>query len=125
MNRKLADYVKKVKLQKKQRKRVSAFFAAMSLTVTCSVSDEEQRSENTSDAVQFRGSSESGIEVIASADKTAFPEGTEMSVTDISAETAMEAAEMVDIDMLDGIERQPAGVFCRWVTQFVRDKPVA
>ena len=103
MNRKLADYVKKVKLQKKQRKRVSAFFAAMSLTVTCSVSDEEQRSDNTSDAVQFRGSSESGIEVIASADKTAFPEGTEMSVTDISAETAIEAAEMFDIDMLDAV----------------------
>ena len=103
MNKKLADYVKKVKLQKKQRKRVSAFFAAMSLTVTCSVSDEEQRSDNTSDAVQFRGSSESGIEVIASADKTAFPEGTEMSVTDISAETAMEAAEMFDIDMLDAV----------------------
>ncbi|MBR3283349.1 MAG: hypothetical protein IKI56_08655 [Ruminococcus sp.] len=65
--------------------------------------DQEQRSENTSDAVQFREYSESGIEVIASADKTAFPEGTEMSVTDISAETAMEAAEMFDIDMLDAV----------------------
>lgn len=65
--------------------------------------DQEQRSDNTSDAVQFRESSESGIEVIASADKTAFPEGTEMSVTDISAETAMEAAEMFDIDMLDAV----------------------
>lgn len=48
---------------------------------------------------EFRGSSASGISVIASADENAFPDGTVMNVLDISSEDILlSAAETLNVD---------------------------